>query len=61
MQDASKLAGNDRETPDLGTASDDMSSPSRVADQILRELVNAATFGSIKVRGDPIQWGKKSS
>lgn len=52
--DASKLAGNDRETPDLGTASDDMSSPSRVADQILRELVNAATFGSIKAILRPV-------
>ena len=47
-QDASELAVNDRDTPDLGTASDNMSSPSRVADLILRELVNAATFGSIK-------------
>ena len=53
-QDASKLAGNDRETPDLGTASDDMTSPSRVADQILRELVNAATFGSIKAILRPV-------
>ena len=31
-----------------------MTSPSRVADQILRELVNAATFGSIKAILRPV-------
>ncbi len=55
--DASQLAaeaGNDRETPDLGRPMDDDHSPSRLADQILRELVMAATFSSIKAILRPV-------
>ena len=40
---------HDRDTPDLGSAIDDEhSSPSRAADQILRELVMSASYSSIK-------------
>jgi hypothetical protein len=53
--ETSQLAGNDRETPDLGAASSmDEKSPSRIADQILRELVMAATFSSIKAILRPV-------
>ena len=44
---------SDRETPDLG-ATVDYQSPSKVADQILRELVMAASFASIKAILRPV-------
>ena len=45
----------DRETPDLvGVASIDEGNPSLVADEILRELVQCASFSSIKAILRPV-------
>ncbi len=52
--DAAHFADKDRETPDLVTAVEEQTSPSRVADQILRELVNCASFSSIKAILRPV-------
>ncbi len=46
--------GRGRETPDLGNAEANDQSPSRVADQILRELVACASFSSIKAILRPV-------
>ena len=43
-----QFGDNDRETPDLAGSIDDEQVPSKVADQILRELVMTASFSSIK-------------
>lgn len=53
--DPAQLEGRgDRETPDLGASIGDEKSPCWVADEILRELVQSASFGSIKAILRPV-------